>query len=236
MNRIVQRARRFVAICLALGVIAVVGSSCAGSNPIAGDTQPTTTSKYLINPLEPGQGYVQLGANRYAFENVICATGPVKSDPEGSTRIFGVYANFTTGGKLAAVSLTRYRSEFVGKNRSVPTITDTAMIRMQGDGEVLGLKAQRARIVGQRLWHDIFDNAKTTQLITRKADRYEASGSFGPVDAAVVGDPTTTTAASGSSLVRGEIAARCPTHGATVTTQSSTPSTSSAVASNHSGE
>jgi len=214
-------------------MVAVVSSSCAGSNPTAGDSPPSTSSKYLINPLEPGQGYVQLGTNRYAFDSVICATGPVKSDPEGSTRIFGVYANFTTGGKLAAVSLTRYRSEFVGKSRSVPTITDTAMIRMQGDGEVLGLKAQRARIIGQQKWHDIFDDTKSTQLI---ADRYEASGSFGPVDAAVVGDPTTTTAASGSSLVRGEIAARCPAHGATGTTQSSTSSTSSVAAPHQSGE
>ncbi len=204
----------FVASALVLGC-----TGCAGSSGGAAD-ETTTSFPYLIDPLEPGAGFIQLGPNRYPFDGVICATGPVASDPEGSTRIFGVYANFEVDGSLAAVALTRYHNEIHGKTNSVPTLTETALIQMQGDKEIRGLSAKRFQVVGEKNWHDPNDPSATKPLISRSGGRYEAKGIFAPVNADV--DTSTTSRGSGSttpgagdSLV-GEVAARCPAKSTTV--------------------
>ncbi len=203
-------------VLVALSVL--VAAACSGSSSAQPD-KPTTSFHYLVNPLEPGTGFLQLGSNRYPFDGVICATGRLKSDPTWSRRIFGVYANFHVGGKLAAISLTRYYSDPKSKAPSIPTITDTALVRMQGADQVLGLKAQRARIVGHTTWTDVNDPQAHGPLITKKGDRYEANGHFG--------DPAgTQSAANGKATgTIGEIAARCPSGDAATTTTSPTTST-----------
>lgn len=198
---------------------ALIASGCSGSSG-EDTTGPTTSFPYLVDPLEPGTGFVQLGANRYPFDGVICATGPVKSDPEGSTRIFGVYANFEVDGSLAAVSLTRYHNEVHDKIDTIPTVTETALIQMQGEGEVRGLSARRFQVVGAKKWTDPEDPTATTPLITRDGDRYEATGRFGALDGT---DDT-------ADATAGKIAARCPSDdgaaGSAGTTGSSSPTTS----------
>lgn len=205
-------------LAAAVAALFVVVSGCSGPS---GDTAdgPSTSFRYLVDPLEPGNGFIQLGQNRYPFDGVICATGAVKSDPAGSTRIFGVYANFHVDGKLAAVALTRYRNEIHGKTDSVPTLTETALIQMQGDKEIRGLSAKRFQIVGANEWQDPDDPTATTALITHDGDRYDAKGTFAPVNADVTTSSTTTVAggsrtgtgpgAAGDAIV-GEVAARCP--------------------------
>ncbi len=200
-------------------------AGCSSGSSGADSARPTTSFHYLVNPLEPGHGYVQLGANRYPFSGVICATGPVKSDPEGSTRIFGVYANFHVDGKLAAVSLTRYRSAVHGSVDTIPTITDTALVRMQGKGEIRGLTAQRARVENRTKWQDVNDPSATTALITRKGDRYEAHGRFGPVGGDTTPQTSSTRPGAKTGTV-GEIAARCPSSETTTTAATSTVTTS----------
>ncbi len=199
-------------------------TGCAGSS--GGATDETTTSfPYLVDPLDPGTGFIQLGPNRYPFEGVICATGPVKSDPEGSIRIFGVYANFEVDGSLAAVALTRYRNEIHGKTNSVPTLTETALIQMQGDKEIRGLSAKRFQIVGEKKWQDPNDATATTPLISRSGDRYEAKGTFAPVNADVETSTTSrgsgTTSSGSGDTVTGEVAARCPAKSTTTTSPGS---------------
>lgn len=217
-------------VLLGLGAAFLVAglSGCSGSS-VPTSTGPTTSFPYLIDPLEPGNGFIQLGTNRYPFSGVICTEGPSKKDPPGSTRIFGVYANFTVDGSLAAVALTSYRNELHGATNSVPTITQTALIQMQAKTDVKGLSAKRFRVVGQANWQDPVDPSATSALITRKGDRYEARGLFGPV-----GDDTTVTTVHGgtasagsSSALRGEIAARCPAGGSSTSVPPSTGSASS---------
>ncbi|HET8929346.1 MAG TPA: hypothetical protein VFN21_01690 [Acidimicrobiales bacterium] len=220
-------------------VAAVVGalvvSGCSGSSGGEAD-QPTTSFKYLVDPLEPGAGFIQLGPNRYPFDGVICATGPVESDPEGSTRIFGVYANFRVDGTLAAVALTRYHNEVIGKTRSIPTLTETALIQMQGDQEVRGLSAKRFRVVGEKKWQDPNDPAATTALITHEGDRYDAKGTFAPVNVDVATSTTVTGstgagAGVGDDTILGEVAARCPAKSAgTSTTSAAGPATTGGAA------
>ena len=198
------------------GLVAVAG--CAGSSGQA-DDQPTTSFHYLINPLDPGSGFVQLGKNRYVFDGVICATGRVKSDPAGSVRVFGVYANFHVNGQLAAVSMTRYRNEVRGKVDTIPTLTETVLVEMQGDKEVRGLAASRYQIVGARKWQDRHDPSVTSALIVRTGDRYEAKGTFAPLgDDTGSTSGTSTTTATGTVL--GDVAARCPAKGTVSTTTS----------------
>ncbi len=205
--------------CLA-AVVLVVGA-CSGDS---GDRESasTTSFPYLVDPVEPGAGFIELDGNRYPFEGVICASGPVASDPEGSTRRFGVYANFEVDGTLAAVSLTRYRNQESGLIETVPTLTDTALIRMQGDGEVRGLSATRFQIEGEKNWQDRNDPQATEPLITRDGDRYEAEGQFAAVNPP---SPATTEAGgeSGSAEavedppVPGRVVARCPDPSTTTT-------------------
>lgn len=194
-------------------------AGCAGSSGQP-ETAPTTSFPYLIDPLEPGTGFVQLGPNRYPFEGVICASGPVKSDPPGSTRIFGVYANFEVDGNLAAVSMTSYRNEIRGRINTVPTITQTALIEMQGSGEIKGLAAKRFRVENQRNWQDPNDATAKGVLIVRTDDRYEATGMFAALDAPVdTSAGVTSVPGSSSGATSGKIAARCPGASASTTTQ-----------------
>ncbi len=168
-----------------------------------------------VNPLEPGHGFVQLGGQRYPFDGVICSTGPLESDPSTSVRTFGSYANFTMDGSLYAVSLTRYENH---APQAVPTVTDTALVRMQGDGEVRGLKAQRAQIIGSDTWGDVFDPTETKPLIDHANDRYDVDGTFGPPDGSTGPD----------DLLAGTISMRCPAKGTTTTTSTNdgaTPTT-----------
>lgn len=215
-------------VCSVALAVTLVVAGCAGSS---GDDagQPTTSFRYLVDPLEPGTGFIQLGQNRYPFDGVICATGPVKSDPEGSIRDFGVYANFTIDSTLAAVSLTRYRNEIHGETNSVPTLTETALIQMQGDKEIRGLSAKRYQIVGARKWQDPNDPTATTPLITHTGDRYVAKGTFAPVNADVEASPTTTgsSVSASSDAVIGQVAARCPAESTTTTSSSGTDATGS---------
>lgn len=188
-------------------VLVVVLAGCSGSSQDESTPAgPTTSSPYVANPLEPGHGFVQIGGSRTDFDGVICATGALASDPDDSVRRFGVYANFTQDGTLYAVSLTRYANNTKG---AIPTVTDTALVKMQGDNEVKGIKAQRALVQGQTQWGDPNDPDATTQLITHDGDRYEATGKFG--DPSGTGTP--------KDAVVGDIAMRCPgKNGATTTT------------------
>lgn len=190
-----------LAVLTIVGALPLAACSSGGSTKSTG---PTTTVLLEVNPLERGHGFVQLSGQRYDFDGVKCATGTLASDPEASQRIFGAYANFTREGSLFAVSLTRYEDHSVG---AVPTITDTALVRMQGEGEVRGLKAQRAQIIGKGGWGDVFDPTETTPLISHTNDRYDVSGTFGPPDG--TGGP--------KDLVEGSIAVRCPATSATTT-------------------
>lgn len=214
--------------------LVLVATGCTGSSGGEAD-QPTTSFRYLVDPLEPGTGFIQLGPNRYPFDGVICATGAVKSDPEGSTRIFGVYANFEVDGTLAAVALTRYHNEVRGKTNSIPTLTENALIQMQGDNEVRGLSAKRFQVVGERNWQDPNDPTARSALITREGDRYDAKGTFAPLNA----DATTSTTARGtagsgaketSDAIVGEVSARCPAKPSETSTSSTEGTTSAGAA------
>ncbi len=197
-------------------VLAVAG--CAGSSGKSSTpTGPTTSTPYVANPLEPGHGFVQLGGQRYDFDGVICVKGPLKSDPKGTAREFGVYANFTQDGSLYAVSLTRYDNHATG---AVPTVTDTALLKMQGVGEVRGLKAQRARVIGHDQWGDVFDPTATTELIVHDGDRYEAQGRYGDVGG--YRENTNPSTTPQNDTVEGDIAMRCPTKSTTTTTGGTT--------------
>lgn len=215
--RVKIASRRFLAFAgVFVGLVLLAG--CAGSSGQP-DTAPTTSFPYLVDPLEPGTGFVQLGPNRYPFDGVICASGPVKSDPPGSTRIFGVYANFKVDGSLAAVSMTSYRNEIKGRINTVPTITQTALIEMQGSGEIKGLAAKRFRVENQRNWQDPNDAKATGTLIVRTGDRYEAAGMFAALDAPVDTSAGVTSApGSSSGATNGKIAARCPGESAATST------------------
>ena len=149
---------------------------------------------------------------------MICAEGAVESDPEGSTRIFGVYANFEVDGALAAVALTRYHNEVIGKTNSIPTLTDTALIQMQGDGEIRGLSAKRFQVVGEKNWQDPQNPEATTELITRDGDRYDARGTFAPVNADVATETTVAGAPAASDAIDGQVSARCGDAASTTTT------------------
>lgn len=207
-------SRRLLCGALLVGILGVPACSSGGGGRAAG---PTTTVIPVANPLGPGEGYVQFGGERTAIDGVICATGVLDSDPEASVRVFGVYANFTLDGNLAAVSLTRYENHDVN---AIPTVTDTALIRMQGDGEVRGLKAQRANIIGEKAWADVYDPRASTPLITRDGDRYSVTGSFGSPDGLEKGEVPVT----------GTIELRCPKVSASSTTIGATTTTSSTVA------
>ena len=218
------RGNLLVVIAAAVAVTGIL-AGCSGSS---GDTSaPPSSFKYVVNPLEPGHGLLQLGPNQYPFDGVICASGPVASDPKGAVRDFGVYANFKLDDQLVAVSITRYESHPDGP--AIPTITDTAQVQMQGKGQVKGLKAQRARIIGQSVWGDIYDPTAKGPLIVKTGDRYDAKGAFGPPDAGplyVKGPTTTTTTLAGSSeTISGELSARCPAKTATTTTAPAAGST-----------
>lgn len=213
-----DRWRPLRRLCAVVLVTTVVVVGCSGSS--GEETGPTTSFPYLVDPLEPGTGFIQLGENRYPFDGVICAEGAVESDPEGSTRIFGVYANFEVDGVLAAVALTRYHNEIIGEANSVPTLTDTALIQMQGDGEIRGLAAKRFQVVGAKSWQDPQDPTATTELITRDGDRYEARGTFAPVNPDV-GSDTTVAGAQAADAVAGQVAARCGDPDTTTTTDPS---------------
>lgn len=200
---------------LAVGLTAaLLVSGCSGSSGEQ-TSGPTTSFPYLVDPVDPGTGFVRLGSNRYPFDGVICTEGPADNDPEGSTRIFGVYANFEVDGSLAAIALTRYRNEVHGRLDTVPTITETALVQMQGDGEVRGLSAKRFQVEGATRWQDPADPTATTPLIVRDGDRYRAAGRFGalngdatePTDPDAGPDPGGSSGASGTD---GEIVARCP--------------------------
>lgn len=211
-------------LAVAVGMLGM--SACS-----SGDASPSATSRAKMpeaNPLKPGTGYVQIGAQRTDFDKVICATGPVKTDPKGTIRQFGAYANFTLDGNLAAVSLTRYENRDA---KAIPTVTDTALIQMQGEGEVRGLKAQRANIIGQNVWSDVADDSASTPLIERDGDRYRATGKFGSPDGLGAGETPT----------QGTIEMRCPAKttsttstatddGATAPSSTTTPATSVAPA------
>lgn len=224
-----MRAR--LSLVLAAVVVTALLAGCSGSS---GDASPPPSStKFVVNPLEPGHGILQLGDHQYAFEGVICASGPVASDPKGAVRDFGVYANFYLDGSLVAVSMTRYESHPTG-DLAVPTITDTAQVQMQGKGEVKGLKAQRARVIGQSSWGDVYDPTAKGPLIVKTGDRYDAKGLFGPPDAGpiyVTGPTTTTTTlASSSDTTPGELSARCPAKSTTTTTTTAEAATTTTVA------
>jgi hypothetical protein len=212
-----------------LATMAAIGLLAAGCSGSSGDASPPPSStKFVVNPLEPGHGILQLGKNLYPFDGVICAKGPVPSDPKDTVRIFGVYANFKLDGSLVAVSMTRYESHPKGV-AAVPTITETAQVQMQGKGEIKGLKAQRAQVIGQSQWGDIYDQSATGPLIVKTGDRYVAKGQFGPPDAGplyVTGPTTTTTTLPGTSeTTSGELSARCPAKSATTTTTTAAGST-----------
>ena len=199
-----------VTTCVVVVTLAGCSGSSGGSSTPAG---PTTSTPYVANPLEPGHGFVQIGGQRYDFDGVICAEGPLKSDPKNTVREFGVYANFTQAGSLYAVSLTRYEDHSVG---AVPTVTDTALVRMQGVGEVKGLKAQRARVIGHDQWGDVYDPKATTELIVHTADRYEALGRYGSVDGNRENTKPGTTPQTGTA--EGDVAMRCPSKSSTAST------------------
>lgn len=181
------------------GVVAalLVAAGCSGS-PSGADPEPVTTFPYVVDPLEPGHGFVELAGNRYVFDGVMCAQGAARDDPEGTRRIFGVYANFEVDGTPAGVELTRYRSELHERMDTVPTVTEVAGVRMQGEGEVLGLEAKRFLVEGQRDWQDPADPQARTPLIVVDGDRYEVDATFtGVGEDATGGTP-------------GIVAARCP--------------------------
>ncbi len=192
----VPRMRQFAVLV----VTAVVCVACSGSTA-APDPVSSTTFPYVVDPLEPGEGFVELAGNRYPFDDVMCAQGPAADDPEGTSRIFGVYVNFEVDGTTAGVELTRYRSEIHGEIDTVPTVTDVAGVRMQGDDEVIGLEAKRFHIEGERDWRDANDPTATTALITVEGDRYDVDAVF-----SAVGDDA-------ASATPGVIAARCPAAG-----------------------
>ena len=75
-----------------LAAVAATGLLAAGCSGSSGDASPPPSStKFVVNPLEPGHGILQLGKSLYPFDGVICAKGPVPSDPKDTVRIFGVY-------------------------------------------------------------------------------------------------------------------------------------------------
>lgn len=195
---------------MALVTVACVG--CGGSGG-GSASEVSTTTPYVVDPLEPGQGFVELAGNRFAFDGVICGMGAAEGDPEGTARIFGVYANFELDGSRAGMELTRYHSAIRGEQDTVPTLTDVAAVRMQGDGEILGLEAKRFQVEGQRHWQDSNDPSATEPLITVEGDRYEVHAPFFAVGEA------------GTGGTPGVIAARCPTEGSG--TVDSAPSTTS---------
>lgn len=196
------------------GLLALCLLSAACSGPTGqADPESSTTFPYVVDPLDPGEGFVELAGNRYVFEDVICTTGEADDDPEGTRRIYGVYANFEVDGSLAGVQLTRYHSEIHDEIDTVPTVTEIAAVRMQGDEEVLGLEARRFQIVGERDWQDPNDPTVTIPLITVDDDRYEADAVF-----SAFGDDE-------AERTPGRIAARCPA-GAADTGDGTLPGTS----------
>lgn len=196
--------------------LVVALTACSGSS---GDTSPPPTStRFVVNPVAAGHGYLQLGKNQYPFDGVICSTGPVDSDPKDTIRDFGAYANFKLDGTLVVVSLTRYENRTQG---AVPTRTDTALVQMQGKNEVKGLKAQRAQVIGNSVWKDVYDPTAKGPLIVHRGDRYEAKGQFGPPDLGAVPKPgatTTTTLPGTSESTPGELVLRCPAKSVSPTT------------------
>lgn len=203
---------RISPLVCALTVAALLASGCSGSGGSKAAAS-TTSIKFSANPLAPGDGYVQLGGSRSTFSNVVCSTGRAKGDPSYATRVFGVYANFRLDGTLYAVSVTRYDSHPSG---SAPTITETALVEMQGEGEVKGARAQRAQVVGSNKWVDVHDPSASGPLVTKNGDRYTATGTFGAPDSL---------SESQVANVQGEIAARCPVKGSSGSTSSSIPPT-----------
>ena len=148
--------------------------------------------------------------------------GPREERPNYATRVWGVYGNGYTEGKLFTVELTQYHSD--GGTKGLPTVTDTALVRMQGGSKsepvVLGLRAQRARVENTDTWLDKLDPKATDELITRAGPRYVVDGKFGPDDAQS-GDP---------GVQRGAVQALCPTTaaGPTTTAASTAPLTTAA--------
>lgn len=209
-NGLMSRISRLVC---ALIVATLLASGCSGSGG-SKSAASTTSIKFSANPLAPGQGYVQLGGSRSTFSDVICATGRAKGDPSYATRVLGVYANFRLDGTLYAVSVTRYESHPAG---AAPTITETALVEMQGEGEVKGARAQRAQVVGSNNWIDVHDPSASGPLITKNGDRYTATGTFGAPD---------NLSESQVANVQGEIAARCPGEESPGTKTTSIPSVS----------
>ena len=228
------RARLSFVLLAAIAATALI-AGCSGSSDDA--SPPPSSTKFVVNPLEPGHGILQLGANQYPFEGVICASGPLKSDPSDTVRDFGVYANFELDGSLVAVSMTRYENRSPG---AVPTITDTALVRMQGKDEVKGLKAQRARIIGNKNWGDVVDPTAKGPLIVKTGDRYDAKGLFGAPDSGPLyddGTPTTTTTTlpGDSEGLPGELSARWPAKADVVTPTMPTASTTTVPATDGAG-
>lgn len=205
--------RRFRLPVVLVALIALV-AGCASSAPKA--VGPTTSMHYVINPVAPGHGFVQLGGAQYSFDGVICAHGPVASDPPNATRQFGVYANFTEAGTLYAISLTRYENDPSKGNpplaTGVPTITDLALVQSQGKGEVLGLQATRFMTVGKSGWSDPRDAAAHAPLIKRTGDVYEAAGVYGPDNQDQ----------HSKANRQGTIKVRCPAKGTTTTVTGAT--------------
>jgi len=211
-------SRRLAAVALA-SALAVTGAACSSSRHASLGPSPykvVTTTTAPAPTIKAGQGYLALSGHYFPYKVVACLEGPAKDDPNYATRVWGVYGNGYTEGKLFTVELTQYHSD--GGTKGLPTVTDTALVRMQGGSAtepvVLGLRAQRARVENSDTWLDKLDPKATDELITRVGPRYVVDGKFGPDDAQA-GDP---------GVQRGAVQALCPTTsgGATTTAPGST--------------
>lgn len=196
-----HRITRFVAATLVLGLVGAAGVGCS-SGPGKSPYVVATTTTAPPPALRSGQGYLQLAGVYYRFDVVGCRYGRSGNDPFDASRIFGVYGNGTTQGQLFTVELTQYRAD--AGARGPATITDTAVVRMQGGTKakpfIIGLRAQRAQVVGSGSWLDKLDSKAVTGLIARNGDQYAVSGEFGP-EGAVEGDP---------GVQHGRVGAVCP--------------------------
>ena len=110
-------------------VLAVAGASCSSSGHAALGPSPykvVTTTTVAAPTIEAGQGYLELGGHYFPYKVVACVQGAAKNDPSYATRVWGVYGNGYTEGKLFTVELTQYHSD--GGPKGLPTVTDTALV------------------------------------------------------------------------------------------------------------
>jgi len=201
-------------------VLAVAGASCSSSGHAALGPSPykvVTTTTVAPPAIKAGQGYLELGGHYFPYKVVACVQGAAKNDPSYATRVWGVYGNGYTEGKLFTVELTQYHSD--GGPKGLPTVTDTALVRMQGSSYgkpvVLGLRSQRARVETSDTWLDKLDPKATDELITQVGSRYVVDGQFGPDDSQA-GDP---------GVQRGAVQAICPAAGSSPTSNTVVPTT-----------